>query len=180
MKSIIFILLYFASTAQGQMEGGVNAHDGEFPFMVQVWSDHVSRINAICAGAILTENWVITAAHCVADDRTGVPFNDVHVVAGNRHQGIQHRIDNAPRGRGYWQDEYTPNRIIPYTPFDRNTRDIALLYFLRQTLPVGGPGAPVQAIQMEGTRKADREGTRCKIAGWGAERWRDQSWIDQV
>ncbi|KAI9500770.1 trypsin-like cysteine/serine peptidase domain-containing protein [Coemansia spiralis] len=50
--------------------GGSAANDGEFPFAVFISSPAVTE-NTACAGAILTDQIVVTSAYCVYDSKTG-------------------------------------------------------------------------------------------------------------
>jgi len=177
MKSFIFILLYFvcrATIAKGQMEGGTKAADGQFPFVVQIWSDAINVRTPMCVGAILTKNWVITAAHCIADDH-GVPLNHLVVVAGTQHQGQRHRFHT--RLMPDRSNNHVPDRLIPMTPFNIATSDIGLIYFLTHPLPVSNRrGSPVKAINIQ--NQADQPGTRCQIVGWGCQKFEDRSRVD--
>ncbi|KAJ2741186.1 hypothetical protein GGI20_005360 [Coemansia sp. BCRC 34301] len=55
-----------AAPAIGAVErllGGSNAASGMFPFIVHLYKDG----NPFCGGTLLSKDWVLTAAHCVAD-----------------------------------------------------------------------------------------------------------------
>ncbi|KAJ2459118.1 hypothetical protein GGF42_001660 [Coemansia sp. RSA 2424] len=55
-----------AAPAVGAVErilGGSNAASGMFPFIVHLYKDG----NPFCGGTLISKDWVITAAHCVAD-----------------------------------------------------------------------------------------------------------------
>lgn len=60
------------------LAGGEVAHSFEFPFMVVVYHKSMS-----CSGGIVSEEWVLTAAHCFSIKYVfGLKPSDVRVVAG--------------------------------------------------------------------------------------------------
>ena len=42
--------------------GGVNALEGEFPWMASLWYPGYGHF---CGATLITEEWVVTAAHCL-------------------------------------------------------------------------------------------------------------------
>lgn len=61
-----------------RLAGGEVAHSFEFPFMTVI-----HHKTMICSGAIIAEEWVLTAAHCFALSHIfNLRPNDVKVIAG--------------------------------------------------------------------------------------------------
>ncbi|KAJ2582657.1 hypothetical protein IWW49_005572, partial [Coemansia sp. RSA 1797] len=62
-------LLALAATVSGadssgeRVIGGAQATEGMFPFMVHLYKDG----SPYCGGTLIDAEWVVTAAHCVAE-----------------------------------------------------------------------------------------------------------------
>jgi uncharacterized repeat protein (TIGR01451 family) len=62
-----------------QIVGGQNADVGEWPWQVAV-TDNLG--NPFCGGSILSDRWVLTAAHCVVSSGVVSATSTVRVIAG--------------------------------------------------------------------------------------------------
>ena len=157
MKWFVFILLHFTIT-QGQMFGGKNADEGQFPFMVQIWL-HGDHWGQVCGGTIIDERWVLTARHCIVDVEGNARNKDnLLVVAGTIHQVH------------FDEHEYFPAKVIP---FETAESDIGLLYFT-DPFPVSDEEVLVDKIDIVG-RKDPIVTTNCRIMGWGRQKVNDVS-----
>ncbi|CAG0903156.1 unnamed protein product, partial [Cyprideis torosa] len=132
--------------------GGRVARHGDWPFLVAIQGgpDRVFY----CAGALVSRNWVVTAAHCIGDQedysgwtlKLGVTRRTSHTV-----YSATRRVKSKP----VVHHEYNSRTL-----FDK---DVALLELDRPVefhetlrpvcLPVAGHRIPV--------------GTRCTVIGWG-------------
>nr|AUI10839.1 putative PQM protease precursor [Alopecosa marikovskyi] len=52
------------SVPQGRIVDGEVSARGKYPWMVSVQQWYGNKLRPICGGAILNENWIVTAAHC--------------------------------------------------------------------------------------------------------------------
>ena len=84
--------------------GGVDAVKGEFPFQVSIQSSSGSHF---CGGSLIKQNWVLTAAHCVAGwnkaNKVVIGLHDRSVLAG--------------------AETFTVTRVIAHPQYNRQTLD---------------------------------------------------------
>lgn len=125
--------------------GGTEAAAGEFPFVVQV------RPNGdLCAGSLISDQWVVTAAHCVDEISDA---NNISVRAGSNFLSSGGQIINA-------------RRLITHPEFDNWTfdNDIALIEMESAfTIDL------IAAVSWLGTNEGNLmpEGASLIVAGWG-------------
>uniref|UniRef100_T1GEG8 Peptidase S1 domain-containing protein n=1 Tax=Megaselia scalaris TaxID=36166 RepID=T1GEG8_MEGSC len=142
-----------AAFSKGDIIDGVEAQRGEAPFIVslQYLSSH------FCAGSVINERWVLTAAHCLI-------YNSFSVVAGlhvrSDKTGVQTR--KVANNKQYIIHEKYGGGVGP--------NDIGLIYLTEpldlNALKAGG--APVSAIKLpSGQYAAAGDGT---LYGWGKNR----------
>uniref|UniRef100_A0AAG5D4A3 trypsin n=1 Tax=Anopheles atroparvus TaxID=41427 RepID=A0AAG5D4A3_ANOAO len=102
------LLLFFGTFASGAVVGGTTAKDGAAPFLVSLQQNG----SHFCAGSIVDERWVLTAAHCAQD----LQIEQILILAGTNN------LEKGGRN-------LTIDRIIPHSRYDETTQanDIALL-----------------------------------------------------
>ncbi|KAG1927248.1 serine protease 60.2 [Pimephales promelas] len=98
--------------------GGNDAAEGLRPWMVglnEVTGEH------FCGGSLITNEWVLTAAHCVK----GIDKSDMRVLLGKRTKMLQVDTKQNPHAI-----ERTIKDIFPHPDYDSSTydNDIALLH----------------------------------------------------
>jgi secreted trypsin-like serine protease len=134
--------------------GGKLAPAGEFPWQASLgvsWIDDPYSAH-FCGGSIISDRWIVTAAHCLVDTSP----KDVIVTVGT------HKL-------GYGGARHSVNRVIVKKDYDRSNsdNDIALLELVK---PVAlGSGVSTVALMtpaLEATEAAD--GVLARAVGWGA------------
>lgn len=77
-----------------RLAGGESVQTFEFPFMTAIYHKTMS-----CSGTIVSEDWVLTAAHCFSVSHIfGVRPNDVKVIAGQINYVEQSQFTQIRQG----------------------------------------------------------------------------------
>ncbi|KAJ9580882.1 hypothetical protein L9F63_023943, partial [Diploptera punctata] len=134
-------------TAHLRIVNGTKAPAGKFPYMISLQYDGSHE----CGGTILSEKWILTAAHCVYEE-VAVAFS---VLAGTVNLSTGGVRRSVKRYIIYEQ----------YDPEDNYKNDIALLE-LESALPLSQANN-IQAVklpQQDATTAANKTAT---VMGWG-------------
>lgn len=136
-----------AAQPRGRILGGSEAESHARPYMasVQVDGKHV------CGGFLVSERWVLSAAHCLED----VTHGKVRVLLG------AHSL-SQPEPSKRWYDVL---RAVPHPDSRRDTIEHDLL--LLQLSEDAELGPAVQPLRWQREDRDVAAGTRCDVAGWG-------------
>src|SRR5690349_13175079 len=147
-------LLLFTPGTASAIVNGEKTEEGEQPWMVGLaQADVVDGYTAqFCGGALISLDWVLTAAHCTYNEK-GVAFNAsaLDVIVGRQQlssvKGERIRID----------------KIVRNTQYDATTyqSDIALLHLSRPAHSI--------PVRVSASTRMDLEQPSLKgmVAGWG-------------
>lgn len=128
--------------------GGVEASEGEFPFIVSLQSSYGGHF---CGGSLIKRNWVLTAAHCVQGGSVG------KILVGLHSQKDPSRAETI-----------APKRIIAHPQYDSGTTDFD---FALIELETSSSFAPVELNVNKSIGDDDQTlGAAAITAGWGTTR----------
>ena len=152
MRSRLFVATAIALGALGvatalAIIGGEEAERSEWPWVAQVRVD--GRFT--CGGALVDSRWVLTAGHCLGDDRRPYSASRLKAAVGRFERetgGEVLAVDEVIRHPA-WEDEI-PNH------------DVALLHLARPA------GAGPAELGDPAARQRWRRGSVLQLAGWGA------------
>ncbi|XP_042337547.1 serine protease 57-like [Plectropomus leopardus] len=140
-SGVILLLLFVLNGAHGtHIVGGRDAGPHSRPYMasLQVQGRH------ICGGALVKEDFVLTAAHC----QLRIPYT---VVLG---------ADSLTANETTKQ-QFNTSRSIPHPDYDGHANDIMLL-------KLNGSAQLTEAVQLISLRRGRlRTSSLCLTAGWG-------------
>jgi hypothetical protein len=138
---------------QGKVTGGTNASIADFP-----WQVFMEAANYTCGGAIISGDWIITAAHCTEDDYGNlIPASQIDIIVGA----------NNPRS-GLEGQKYSVSKVIRHENFDPITlnNDIALLQL---SASINYPNAtPIRLVSgIDSAAGATDPGVMAWLTGYG-------------
>lgn len=147
---VLVILLAFtdSKSLKKRIVGGENAFHGEFPYIVSIRT--YQFMLSFCAGTIITNRHVVSAAHCTADFQPET--KNMFIVVG-----AWHLVDDGRRM------DIERVAIHPFYSFVSLQHDISVL---KTSLPIEF-SAFVQPISLPTMNLPDTGGIECVISGWG-------------
>lgn len=136
--------------------GGQDAAEGEFPWQVSL---HIKNIAHVCGASIISERWIVTAAHCVQDDPK-IRYSQPGTWEAYLGLHSQKSKQNAVRRN--------IKQVIPHQYYNTYTfdNDIALMEL---DLPVTFSDT-IRPVCLPAAADEFPAGSTVTITGWGATR----------
>lgn len=153
-----------ATAGPPEIVGGTPASQGDFPFAVAVLDDRgdgdigVPLINLICAGALISPDTVVTAAHCLIEETAGglasIPPGRLTIAAGDPYLNVGFAGERLPVRRVRFHPGFDPTSLAA---------DVAVLQLAEDAAE-----APV-ALAGPGQEGLWSTGTTATAMGWGLQ-----------
>ncbi|CAG2171180.1 unnamed protein product [Oppiella nova] len=144
--------------------GGVNANPQEFPWQVSLEynSAEVGWYHT-CGASVISDEWVLTAAHCVDRSLDGAMYR---CVVGEHDR-------TKPEGK---EAIINVIKVIQHPSWDTSkiVNDVALLK-LSRPISFSGNESHVRPVCLPDQQAVDNiVGTKCWATGWGHTQWQGQ------
>jgi secreted trypsin-like serine protease len=154
---------------QIKIVGGGPAGVGEFPFAVNL---HY-RNSSFCGGTLISDRWILTAAHCIVDTTSSFK-------AGKNQQYATGNISvNIGNLRNSTTKPVSIKRVIPHPEYHyaKNINDIGLIE-LQKPVTLSETIQPVKILLNSSHLASDQNYT---VIGWGRnEKNQKSSYLQQV
>uniref|UniRef100_A0A665U7Z0 Coagulation factor IX n=1 Tax=Echeneis naucrates TaxID=173247 RepID=A0A665U7Z0_ECHNA len=139
--------------------GGDEVKPGEIPWQVALMyhSASLGRAQTFCGGSLLSELWVITAAHCLADPH----INTVNFFVRLGEHDLNK--DEGPERDHTVAEQHIHHMYDPKLPYNH---DIALLK-LTSPVELSNERRPICLGPKDFTETIMRESTGSVVSGWG-------------
>ncbi|XP_003743910.1 trypsin [Galendromus occidentalis] len=130
--------------------GGSLAGKNEFPWQVAILTRR-----QFCGGSIISDSWILTAAHCITDE---LQQSEYLIVAGSRH--VKRRESTSQIRKAA--------KIIVHPGWDSQyfINDIALIKLSQPLVASASSVAPVRLPESSDANRFNRK--TCTASGWGA------------
>ncbi|XP_044755195.1 serine protease easter-like [Coccinella septempunctata] len=142
-----------------RITNGENPQLGQFPWMAMLFYTTSNGPDFLCGGSLISDKYVLTAAHCIHDNILGVRVGEFNIITSKdcqRNSGVC-----APPHQDFHIDT-----IVMHPEYDKKTQsnDIALI---RLSVPADMNSDYVGPICLPLWNSTNPDGATMTVAGWG-------------
>ncbi|KAK0067733.1 transmembrane protease serine 3 [Biomphalaria pfeifferi] len=129
--------------------GGSQTTITKYPWQVSI------RVNGyhMCGGSLINDHWVLTAAHCVTDDKETIYMNQYSIVIGT-----------SSSSTNSYSHIYSVSNILYHSGYIKNTKDDIALIKLSRAANLAD--RDIQHVCLPDPNE-DFSGQVCVATGWG-------------
>ncbi|KDR03822.1 hypothetical protein L798_04465, partial [Zootermopsis nevadensis] len=155
--------------------GGMSALPGEFPWLVALQYEVFGELQYLCGGTLISDSYVLTAAHCIAPAINNSSLKLVSLRLGGYNLSSEEDCfpDNSNDPCLGPPRDYVPSELVVHSGFNPNDKtkfrnDVALIR-LQTKVELSEYISPV-CLPVPGrltTKKGILSGLNLTVAGWG-------------
>ncbi|XP_068223440.1 trypsin-1-like isoform X3 [Palaemon carinicauda] len=156
--SVLFLcllaILPISSAKTVNIAGGQDAVKGQYPWLVSIEATNFVESWPLCAGILIADEWVLTAAHCLDSEKP----EWLWVVTGEHDRKVEEGTEQRITVSSFVKH---PDYTYWLTPYQN---DVALIHLgTRAVLDTYTHLAPIP------DKSIDDIGGMCEVAGWGSK-----------
>ena len=139
--------------------GGTPAAHGEIPWQAAIIT-RIDNINYLCGGSVIKPGWILTAAHCVEDDRE-IQGNRARVIDASQ---VNIRTGSTSVGSGGLEAEAEAIFVIPNRNSRNHAFDVALI---RVPTHKSATSIRLESVASALATETHAVGTPFRVSGYG-------------
>ena len=150
----------FQQVAQGRIVNGVEAKPNTWPWLVVMLESGDLR----CGGTIISEQYILTAAHCCTDVKYHLDVNTISFVAGE-HDLTEESV---------FEQRVNAQELFVHPKYDQNTGDYNFCVVKTDLIELDGVSRDIVCLPLQNEHIKPNDDipmalsdTNCHVAGWG-------------
>ena len=150
----------FQQVDQGRIVNGVEAKPNTWPWLVLMQSDESK-----CGGTIISEQYILTAAHCCTDVKYHLDVNTISFVAGE-HDLTEESV---------FEQRVNAQELFVHPKYDEHSLEYDFCVVKTDLIELDGVSRDIACLPLQNEHIEPNDdtpmvlsNTNCHVAGWGA------------